>query len=317
MIRVLLVEDNAAHARLVHEMLKEKNTRQFEYRRVDTLGAALRLLYDQHFDVVLLDLALPDAFGPEAVVRIRKAAPSVPIVVLSGLREERLSLEAARLGAQEYLVKGEEDAEQLLRAIKDSIERGRLTLGPGARERPATLDPSKAPSHRPSAPGPGSLPTGPTQQRPLSDLLLIEDNSSDARLMTEVLRENGVRTVLNVARDGEEAMMFLRRQGRFANSPKPAMIVLDLNLPRKDGREVLAEIKQDPDLRRIPVVVLTTSGAEQDIAKSYDLHANCYIVKPIGLDAFAQVVRSIQDFWLTVTALPPVEVPAAEAPHRH
>ena len=127
MIRLLLVEDNAAHARLVHEMLKERNVHQFEYKRVDSLAAALRVLYDQHFDVVLLDLGLPDAFGPESVVRVRRAAPSVPIVVLSGLQEESLPLKAAQLGAHEYLVKGEEDAEHLLRAIKDSIERARRT----------------------------------------------------------------------------------------------------------------------------------------------------------------------------------------------
>ena len=140
MIRVLLVEDNAAHARLVHEMLKERNVQQFEYKRVDSLAAALRLLYDQHFDVVLLDLGLPDAFGPESVLRVRKAAPSVPIVVLSGLEEESLPLRAARLGAQEYLVKGEEEAEQLLRAIKDSIERGRMTLDSTPRRPPARLE---------------------------------------------------------------------------------------------------------------------------------------------------------------------------------
>ena len=99
-------------------------------------------------------------------------------------------------------------------------------------------------------------------------------------------------------------MMFLRRPGRFADAPRPALIVLDLNLPRKDGREVLSEMKQDPDLRRIPVVVLTTSSAPEDIQKSYDLHANCYVVKPMGLDRFAQAARSIQDFWLSVTALP-------------
>ena len=141
-------------------------------------------------------------------------------------------------------------------------------------------------------------------QRPLLDLLLIEDNPSDIRLLTEVFKEAGVPTVMSVARDGEEAMMFLRRRGRFASAPRPALIVLDLNLPRKDGREVLAEIKQDPDLRSIPVVVLTTSSAQQDIQKSYDLHANCYIVKPMGLEEFAQIVRSIQDFWLSVISLP-------------
>ena len=305
MIRVLLVEDDAAHARLVHEMLKERNIHRFEYRRVDRLAAALRLLYDQHFDVVLLDLGLPDAFGPEAVVRVRKAAPSVTIVVLSGLREESLPLNAAQLGAQEYLVKGEEDAEQLLRAIKDSIERGRITLGGAPRGRPAKVEVRGGPL-RPSFPADlRRFAMSQQEQGALFDLLLIEDNPSDARLLNEVFKEDGVPTVMSIARDGEEAMMFLQRRGRFVNAPKPSLIVLDLNLPRKDGREVLAEIKQDPDLRHIPVVVLTTSSAPEDIQKSYDLHANCYIVKPLGLDQFAKIGRSIQDFWLSVTALPP------------
>ncbi len=304
MTRVLLVEDDAAHARLVHEMLKERSLRQFEYKRVDSLAAALRVLYDQHFDVVLLDLGLPDAFGPESVDRVRKAAPSVPIVVLSGLPEQDLPLEAARLGAQEYLVKGEEDAEQLLRAIKDSIERWRRTVQPAPRPHPAQLEASTGARHDALAAKPEEIPVSQDDSRLLLDLLLIEDNPSDARLLGEVFKEAGVPTVLSVARDGEEAMMFLRRSGRFAAAPRPALIVLDLNLPRKDGREVLAEIKQDPDLRRIPVVVLTTSSAQADIQRSYDLHANCYIVKPMGLEEFAQIVRSIQDFWLSVTSLP-------------
>ncbi len=305
MIRVLLVEDDAAHARLVHEMLKEKNIHRFEYKRVDNLSAGLRLLYDQHFDVVLLDLGLPDAVGPESVVRVRKAAPSVPIVVLSGLPEESLPLEAARLGAQEYLVKGREDAELLLRAIKDSIERGRVTLGAASRGRPARLAGWGGPLRRPAAADPRRMAMSQVNQRDLFDLLLIEDNPSDARLLNEVFKEDGVPTVMSIARDGEEAMMFLHRRGRFADAPRPALIVLDLNLPRKDGREVLAEIKQDPDLRHIPVVVLTTSSAREDIQKSYDLQANCYIVKPLELDQFTKIGRSIQDFWLTVTALPP------------
>src|SRR6266704_108128 len=206
MIRVLLVEDDAAHARLVHEMLKERNVHRYEYRRVDRLAAALRLLYDQHFDVVLLDLGLPDAFGSEAVVRVRKAAPSVPIVVLSGLREETLPFEAARLGAQEYLVKGEEDAEQLLRAIKDSIERGRVTLGAAPPGRSANLVAGGGPLRRPLAADPGRMAMSPQEQPALFDLLLIEDNPSDARLLNEIFKEDGVPTVTSIARDGEEAM---------------------------------------------------------------------------------------------------------------
>ena len=137
------------------------------------------------------------------------------------------------------------------------------------------------------------------------EILLIEDNAADVRLTVEALREGKVRNNLHVASDGVEALEFLRRSGHFAASPRPDMILLDLNLPRKDGRELLAEIKADPDLRRIPIVVLTTSQAESDILQSYDLHANCYITKPVDIYAFFTVVRSIDSFWLAVVRLPP------------
>ena len=136
------------------------------------------------------------------------------------------------------------------------------------------------------------------------EILLVEDNPADVRLTEEALREGKVKNRLAVARDGLEALEFLRRQGKFANATRPDLILLDLNLPRKDGREVLAEIKNDDDLKLIPVVVLTTSSAEQDILKSYKLHANCYITKPVDLEQFVSVVRSIDDFWLTVVRLP-------------
>jgi CheY-like chemotaxis protein len=134
---------------------------------------------------------------------------------------------------------------------------------------------------------------------------LVEDNQGDARLVKEALREGQVQSHLSTVPDGVEAMAFLRRQGGYAAAPRPDLILLDLNLPRKDGREVLAEVKSDPALKRIPVVVLTTSEAEQDILTTYELHANWYIIKPIGLDQFITVVKSILDFWLTVVALPP------------
>lgn len=137
------------------------------------------------------------------------------------------------------------------------------------------------------------------------EILLVEDNPADVRLTQEALREGKVKNSLSVARDGAEAIAFLRRQGEFAAAPKPDLILLDLNLPKKDGREVLADIKDDPILRRIPVVVLTTSSAEADILKSYELHANCYITKPVDLEQFVKVVKSIDDFWLTVVRLPP------------
>ncbi|NOK04057.1 MULTISPECIES: response regulator [Myxococcus] len=137
------------------------------------------------------------------------------------------------------------------------------------------------------------------------EILLVEDNPGDVRLTIEALKEGKVRNRLSVARDGVEALAFLRRQGAYADAARPDLILLDLNLPRKDGREVLAEIKVDPNLRRIPVVVLTTSKAEEDVLRTYDLHANCYIAKPVDLEQFISVVRSIDDFWLSVVRLPP------------
>ena len=135
-------------------------------------------------------------------------------------------------------------------------------------------------------------------------ILLVEDNAADVRLTIEALREGKVRNELSIARDGAEAMKFLRREGEFADASRPDLVLLDLNLPKKDGREVLAEIKADDNLKRIPVVVLTTSSAEVDILKSYSLHANCYITKPVDLEQFVQVVKSIDDFWLTIVRLP-------------
>ncbi len=138
----------------------------------------------------------------------------------------------------------------------------------------------------------------------LVEILLVEDNPGDVRLTLEAFKEGKILNRLSVVGDGVEAMAFLRREGNYSNVPRPDLILLDLNMPRKDGREVLAEIKKDPELRRIPVIILTTSQAEQDILKSYDLHANCYITKPVDLDQFNTVVKNIQDFWLTVVKLP-------------
>jgi two-component system, chemotaxis family, response regulator Rcp1 len=142
-----------------------------------------------------------------------------------------------------------------------------------------------------------------TASRPIS-ILLVEDNPGDVRLTREALREGKVQSELQVARDGVEALDLLSRRGPYANAPRPDLILLDLNLPRKDGRELLAELKADETLRRIPVVVLSTSRAEEDIRRSYDLHANCYITKPVDLDRFIEVVKSIDAFWLGVAELP-------------
>ena len=137
------------------------------------------------------------------------------------------------------------------------------------------------------------------------DILLVEDNPGDVRLTREALKEGKVLNTMQVVGDGIEALAFLRHEGPYAKSPHPDIILLDLNLPKKDGREVLAEIKNDPNLRRIPVVILTTSKAEEDIIKSYDLHANCFITKPVDLDQFIKVVKSVEEFWFTIVRLPP------------
>ena len=144
-------------------------------------------------------------------------------------------------------------------------------------------------------------------RRPIT-LLLADDDEEDLLLTKEALEQSRLGNDLRFVYDGEELMDYLLRRGRYADpadSPAPGLILLDLNMPRKDGREALTEIKANPDIRRIPVVVLTTSRAEQDILETYDLHANCYIVKPVGLDEFITIVRSVEDFWLSIVRMPP------------
>jgi two-component system response regulator len=142
-----------------------------------------------------------------------------------------------------------------------------------------------------------------TNGKPI-DILLVEDNEGDARLAKEAMRDSKVSNTIHHVPDGVEAMAFLRKEAKYADMPRPDLILLDLNLPKKDGREVLADIKADDVLKRIPVVILTVSNDEADILKSYNLHANCYITKPIDLGQFIKVVRSIEDFWLTIVKLP-------------
>ncbi|OPY68639.1 MAG: Response regulator rcp1 [Syntrophorhabdaceae bacterium PtaU1.Bin034] len=139
-------------------------------------------------------------------------------------------------------------------------------------------------------------------------ILLIEDNPGDVTLIEEILKDSRTRNALHVARDGEQATKFLRRMDGYAKAPRPDVIVLDLNLPRKNGRELLQEIKSDPDLKSIPIVVLTSSESEEDITRSYELQANCYITKPVELAQFTRVVRSMADFWFTIVKLPSKEV---------
>lgn len=141
------------------------------------------------------------------------------------------------------------------------------------------------------------------QGRPI-EILMVEDNPGDVDLTLEGLAEGKIANRLHVAEDGEEALEFLRRRGPFEDVPRPDLILLDLNLPRKSGLEVLEEIKDDPDLRVIPVVILTSSKAEEDVARSYRLHANCYVTKPVDFGQFAHVVRSVERFWFNVVTLP-------------
>ena len=141
------------------------------------------------------------------------------------------------------------------------------------------------------------------ENRPV-EILLVEDNPGDERLTREALKEGKVYNTLHWVKDGVQAMEFLQQKGQYAKAPRPDIILLDLNLPKKDGREVLSEIKQDESLRYIPVVILTTSKAEEDVLKSYNLHANCYVTKPVDLEQFIVVVKSIDMFWLTVVTLP-------------
>lgn len=137
------------------------------------------------------------------------------------------------------------------------------------------------------------------------EILLVEDSAADVELTIEALQEAKIANRLNVVDDGTKALAFLRRQGEYQNVPRPDLILLDLNLPKKDGRQVLVEIKDDPALRTIPVVVLTTSRAEEDVLRAYSLHANCYITKPVDLDQFLRVIHSIEEFWLGIVRLPP------------
>lgn len=136
------------------------------------------------------------------------------------------------------------------------------------------------------------------------EILFVEDNPGDVRLTLEAMKENKMYINTHVVEDGVEAMAFLHREGKYSGAPRPDLILLDLNLPKKDGREVLAEVKADADLKRIPVVILTTSQAEEDIIRTYELHANCYVTKPVDLDQFIRVVKYIEEFWLTIVRLP-------------
>jgi two-component system, chemotaxis family, response regulator Rcp1 len=149
------------------------------------------------------------------------------------------------------------------------------------------------------------MPAPPSENVNPIQILMAEDNPADARLVREVMADSKILNELHVVPDGVEAMAYLRRTGKYADARRPSLIFLDLNMPRKDGREVLAEIKSDPDLKRIPVVVMTSSKAEEDIAQAYNEHANCYVRKPIDFEQFHLVVKTIAQFWFSAVELPP------------
>jgi CheY-like chemotaxis protein len=144
----------------------------------------------------------------------------------------------------------------------------------------------------------------PETQPKLVQILLVEDNPGDVRLIIEAFREGKLCNNLRVVENGEEAMAYLRRESRYIAAPRPDLILLDLNMPKMNGHEVLAEIKEDPEFKSIPVVVLTTSDAENDILKTYDLHANCYVTKPVDFEQFIRIVKFVKDFWLSIVKLP-------------
>jgi two-component system, chemotaxis family, response regulator Rcp1 len=147
------------------------------------------------------------------------------------------------------------------------------------------------------------------------DILLVEDSPADVLITREAFEEFRIVNTLHVVEDGVEALAFLNREGKYASAPQPDLILLDLNLPRKSGREVLTEIKENPRLRSIPVVILTTSPSEQDVLQAYEHHANCYIVKPVGFDNFVEAMKSIRQFWFSVVTLPP-EAPNGQDPDK-
>jgi chemotaxis family two-component system response regulator Rcp1 len=148
------------------------------------------------------------------------------------------------------------------------------------------------------------MPNRKTVGRTPVEILLVEDSPGDIRLIQEAFKESGFLNRLNIARDGEQAMSFLRKEGIYSESPRPTFILLDLNLPRKDGREVLAEIKMEKAFRQIPVVILSTSTSEEDILNAYDLHANCYVPKPLDMDNLVKLGKSLEEFWLRIALLP-------------
>jgi len=267
--KILVVEDEMGP----RESLKVILEPYYNVHTAETGGRALEILHNIPIDLVTVDLKMPRFSGIKVLERVKQHDQHIEAIIITGYSSMDTVIEALRLGAFDYIAKPF-DVNHLLALVRRALAR------------------------RNGRTGPERATTGPIE------ILLVEDNPGDVRLTLEAFKEGKARNNVSVVGDGEEALAFLCREGKYADAPRPDLILLDLNLPKKDGREVLAEIKADEDLKRIPVVILTASKAEEDIIKSYDLYANCYIVKPGDMDQFFRIVNSVEDFWSTIVRLP-------------
>jgi chemotaxis family two-component system response regulator Rcp1 len=313
---VLLIENSPGDVRLTQEAFRDVDPSIHLHVASDG-GEAVSFLSDGRSHIhrpacILLDLNLPEMSGREVLAHIKKDSglKGIPTVVLSHSEAEADIIQSYQLHANCYLTKpGDWDAfERLVRNINNFyLVKNSIVTAPPVK---ATKLIAPIPSLRSQATPPFGrkreeiMKSNRGKGAPL-EVLLVEDSPGDVRLTQEAFRDANTPINLHVASDGVEAMAFLRQEGANARAPRPDFILLDLNLPRMDGREVLCLIKDDPKLRTIPTVILTTSEAEADIVKSYQLQANCYLSKPVQLDEFEGLVKSISEFWLTMVKLPP------------
>jgi len=306
-LQVLLVEDSPGDLRLTQEAFREVNPFVELHIANDGVEAMAFLRKQGRYldaprpDLVLLDLNLPKMDGREVLAYIKEdvALKTIPTVILTSSEAESDVVKSYQLQANCYLSKPMhfEAFHSLVKSINDFwLTRVKL---------PQQRKGNDKGENRPLAGGAIMKAIG-GNGMPIQ-VLLVEDSPGDVRLTQEAFRDANQSILLHVAADGVEAMAFLRREGAHAQAPRPDLILLDLNLPKMDGREVLAHIKENDNLKTIPTVILTTSDAESDIVKSYELQANCYLTKPVQLDAFEGLVKSINDFWLTKVKLPQQE----------
>lgn len=314
-LQVLLVEDSPGDVRLTQEALRDATMPVKLHVTFDGVDA-MAFLHNEHPhedaprpDLILLDLNLPRMNGQEVLAHIKADARlrAIPAVILTASAAEEDIVRSYQLHANCFLSKPVQvdEFESLVKTTGDfwltKVKLPPDTAEPAQHGVPEITD-------RPAAAAEGKarhpVLSASKEIRMATQVLLVEDSPGDVRLTREAFRDADISIELHVATDGVEAMDFLRRAGMHASAPRPDLILLDLNLPRMDGREVLAQIKADDDLRTIPTVILTTSDAEADIVESYQLQANCYLTKPVQLDAFESLVQSINDFWLTRVKLP-------------